>query len=54
MMNMAGHASFETTHRFYLAVRDDVLDRTRAASTIALDKISIANPLQVPFSGENK
>jgi integrase len=29
---LAGHASIETTERFYLAVRKDVLDRARAAS----------------------
>jgi len=29
---LAGHASIETTGRFYLAVRKDVLDRARAAS----------------------
>ena len=29
---LAGHAGIETTERFYLAVRKDVLDRARAAS----------------------
>ena len=31
VMTMAGHASFETTRRFYLAVRADLLDRARKA-----------------------
>ena len=28
---LAGHASFSTTHRFYLAVADDLVDRARKA-----------------------
>lgn len=31
VMVLAGHASFSTTHRFYLAVADDLVDRARAA-----------------------
>jgi len=48
VMTMAGHASFETTHRFYLAVREDLLDRTRLASSKAMAEISVANLLQQP------
>ena len=36
VMQLLGHADFQTTHRFYLAIRDDVLDRARAASTAAM------------------
>ncbi len=32
VMKLAGHANFSTTHRFYLRVRDDVIDRARKAS----------------------
>ncbi|MGD0572867.1 MAG: site-specific integrase [Sedimentisphaerales bacterium] len=49
VMTMAGHANFETTRRFYLAVRDDLLERTRQASSKAMAGISVANLLQVPF-----
>jgi integrase len=31
VMILAGHASFSTTHRFYLAVADDLVDRARKA-----------------------
>ena len=31
VMVLAGHASFSTTHRFYLAVADDLVDRARNA-----------------------
>jgi len=47
VMTMAGHASFETTRRFYLAVRSDLLDRVRKASSAALKSISVAKLLQV-------
>jgi len=32
VMTLAGHSSFETTHRFYLAVADDLMDRAREAT----------------------
>jgi integrase len=32
VMRLAGHAKFETTHRFYLAVADDLVDRARQVS----------------------
>ncbi len=32
VMVLAGHANFATTHRFYLAVADDLLDRARRAA----------------------
>jgi integrase len=32
VMKLAGHANFSTTHKFYLRVRDDVIDRARKAS----------------------
>ena len=35
VMKMAGHASFDTTRRFYLAIREDLVDRARTASTEA-------------------
>jgi len=31
VMLLAGHASFSTTHRFYLAAADDLVDRARKA-----------------------
>ena len=33
VMTLAGHANFETTHRFYLAVADDLMARARQAVT---------------------
>ena len=40
VMVMAGHASFETTRKFYLAIRKDLIDRARQASSEALKSIS--------------
>jgi len=36
VMILAGHASFNTTHRFYLAVATDLVDRAREASSQVL------------------
>ncbi len=54
VMTMAGHSSFETTRRFYLAIRKDLLDRARKASAKAMSRISVANLLQQPFSDKKK
>jgi hypothetical protein len=48
VMYLAGHACFATTHAFYLAVREDLMERGRAVSTKAMSAISVANPLQQP------
>ena len=48
VMLLAGHACFSTTHTFYLAVREDLIERGRAASTKAMAGISVANLLQQP------
>jgi len=36
VMILAGHASFSTTHAFYLAVADDLVDRAREAAAQSL------------------
>jgi len=38
VMTLAGHASFSTTHRFYLAVADDLVDRARRATAQSLSQ----------------
>jgi hypothetical protein len=46
VMLLAGHASFATTHEFYLAVADDLMDRARRAASHTMNKIcckSVAN-----------
>ncbi len=48
VMNLAGHAEFETTRRFYLAVREDLLQRARAVST-AMDSNFVAHLLHAPL-----
>ena len=50
VMTMAGHASFETTRKFYLAIRSDLLDRAREASSEAMKTISVAHLLRTPLS----
>jgi len=48
VMIMAGHASFETTRKFYMAIRKDLIDRARQASSEALKSISVARLLRTP------
>jgi integrase len=43
---LAGHAGIETTDRFYLAVRKDVVDRARAASEASRKGHSVAQLLR--------
>lgn len=38
IVKLAGHADFKTTHKFYLHVRDDLMDRARQASSRALSR----------------
>lgn len=32
VMKLTGHSSFETTHRFYLAIKSDYLNKARQAN----------------------
>ncbi len=36
VMKLAGHADFKTTHKYYLRVRDDLVDRARQATARGL------------------
>ena len=49
VMNLAGHAEFETTRQFYLAVREDLLQCARAASTEEMNSNLVAHLLRAPF-----
>ena len=48
-MNLAGHADFETTRRFYLSVRQDLLEHARTVNAKVIPAEFVANLLQVPF-----
>ena len=48
VMVMAGHASFETTRRFYMAIRSDLIDRARQASSEAMKTISGTHLARTP------
>jgi integrase len=49
VMNLAGHAKFETTRQFYLAVREDLLNDARAVSAEAMNGDFVAHLLRTPF-----
>jgi len=51
VMNLAGHADFDTTHRFYLAVREDLTDRAREATTAAMKRCFGARLARAAISG---
>ncbi len=54
VMNLAGHAEFETTRRFYLAVREDLLQRARLASAEALGRDFVAHLLRTNPEAQNQ
>jgi len=49
---LAGHAGIDTTERFYLAIRKDVVDRARAASEASRKGHSVARLLRVPAESD--
>ncbi len=49
IMNLAGHAKFETTRQFYLAVREDLLRDACAVSAEAMNGDFVAHLLRTPF-----
>jgi integrase len=52
IMRLAGHADFKTTHQFYLAVADDLVDRARAAVSAGVCQ-NLARTWRAPaFSGK--
>jgi len=48
VMKLAGHADFKTTHKFYLRLRDDSVDRARQASGRALGR-NLARTWRAPL-----
>ena len=53
-MKLAGHADFESTRSFHLAVREDPLQRARMASAEALGRGSVAHLLHTPREAQNQ
>jgi hypothetical protein len=52
VMVLAGHSSFATTHQFYLAVSDDLVNKARQAASKSYGQI-LAHSRRAPaFSGE--
>ena len=45
---LAGHAKFETTRQFYLAVREDLLEHAPAVSAEAMNGDFVAHLLPAP------
>jgi integrase len=54
VMALAGHSSFETTHKFYVAISQDLLDRAREASLQTLNPDFVAHLLRTPVSADSE
>jgi integrase len=54
VMALAGHANPATTHRFYLAVADDLVDRARRATETFVSRDLVQNWCSGNFSPENE
>ena len=54
VMRLAGHAKFETTRQFYLAVRPDAIDRARIASEASRKGNSVAHLLRAPSESDKE
>jgi integrase len=54
IMRLAGHADFKTTHRYYLRVRDDLVDRAREATARGLCQNLLQNCCNSDFRPLNK
>jgi len=48
VMNLAGHSNFATTHKYYLAANDDLVNRAREASASSVGK-NLAGIWQASF-----
>jgi len=54
VMVLAGHSNFATTHEFYLAVADDLIDRARQASANCIDQNLLQICCSTNFAHETK
>ena len=54
VMKLAGHSKFETTYKFYLQVKDGLLDRARRAITHTVSKKLLQKCCSRGFEGENE
>ena len=52
-MRLAGYAKFETTHESYLAVKNDLIERARAATTHTVSQELLENCWSRDFEGGN-
>jgi len=54
VMTLAGHAKFETTRRFYLAVNDTLIDRARSVLEGSSKSNSVARLLRTPIQDHGR
>ncbi|MBN2136192.1 MAG: site-specific integrase [Sedimentisphaerales bacterium] len=54
VMTLAGHANFATTHKFYLAVADDLIERARQATTHQVSQELLQRCCRISHKGANR
>ncbi|MHC4541978.1 MAG: tyrosine-type recombinase/integrase [Planctomycetota bacterium] len=54
VMRLAGHAKYETTYRFYLEVKDGLVDRARRAVTHTVSSELLQKCCSRGFEGDNE
>jgi len=54
IMRLAGHATFATTHKYYLRVRDDLIDRAREATARGLCQNLLQNCCSSDFRPQKR
>ena len=54
VMTLAGHSSFATTHKFYLAVADDLIHRARVATAQGLRQKLVQIGADASFGPQQK
>ena len=53
VQRLAGHASINTTMKYYVGIRESMIDRASQASSAALGEDSVANLLQTAQNSQN-
>ena len=52
VMRLVSHSKFETSHKFYLAVYHDLVDRAREASLKSIQDDFVAHLLRAPLEAQ--
>ncbi len=54
VQKLAGHSSIEATMKYYVGIREAMIDKARKASSAALDSDFVARLLRAPNPGQKQ